>query len=137
MGPGGTSKARLLALSTEGCLSGLWGLGLGAAHWDKEGRGMRTPSLPDETGGDLSFGNLAFPKRLGLSPQPGLGEGHGEGAGQALAGRGTAAAHPTPPWATGTAAGKGTGGDHMLMQTQGSEISDGPTHTFCMLRHHG
>lgn len=47
--PGGTSKARPLALSAEGSLLGPWALG--TAHWDKEGRGVKTPSLPGGTGG--------------------------------------------------------------------------------------
>lgn len=98
---------------------------------------MRTPSLADGTGGDWSFGNLAFSKPLELSPQPWLGEG---GTGRELA----------RPWQAGkqqqqrpTALGPrdcgwgGGWGDHMLMQTQGQRLVTAPEHTFRMLRHHG
>lgn len=77
---------------------------------------MRTPGLPDGNGGNFSFGKLAFPQPLEPSAQP----WPGEGAGQALAGGGGNSSTPhTPPRATGTADGAGTGGDHMLMQTWG------------------
>lgn len=113
--PRWTSKARLLALS-EGSPLGPWALGLCVAHWDRESRGIRTPSLSDGTGGDVSFGNLAFSRPLELSPQPWQGEWRGRG----LPGRpGAAAAHPTPPRPRSCRWGGGNWGDHMLMQTQG------------------
>ena len=34
---------------------------LGTAYWDREARGVRTPSLPDGKEATLSLGSLAFP----------------------------------------------------------------------------
>lgn len=70
----------------------------------------------------MSFGNLAFPKPLELSPRPWLGKG--EEAGQALAGR-EAAAVSHCPGPQGLRVGRGLGRPHAHADT-GSEVSDGP-----------
>lgn len=129
-GPGGTVRLGRW-LSAEGSL---WGLCAGVVPTGTDkAEALRTPSLSDGTGGDLSFGNLAFPKRLELSPQPRLGRGTGP------AGQEAAAAVPHCPGALGpgNCGWGGDRGDHMLMQTQGQRLVTAPEHTFRMLRHHG
>lgn len=116
-GPGGTSKARPLAVSAAGSLLGPWALGLGAAHWDRERKGVRSPSLSDGTGGHLSFGNPAFPKPPELPPQPGWERGGRGWSG--LAAQEQQQRVPHRPGHRAAARAAGTGGDHMLMQTQG------------------
>lgn len=132
VGPGGTSKARLLALSTKSSLLGPWTLGLGVAHWGRQGRGVRTLSLPDGTGGNLSFGILASPKPLELSP------GWGRGRGLARPWQARKQQQQQRPTTLGPGdCGWGRGwGDLMLVQTQGQRLVT-PQNTFCMLRHHG
>ena len=111
-GPGETSKARL-ALSLRGSL---WGQGLRVLPTrDREGRGMRHPTLPPRWGWRHRVLAMDPPLATGATPNPGHGEGKSWPGSQEAT-----AAHPRPPlggslgWGWQTRRGQG---EHMLMQT--------------------
>ena len=122
-GPGETSKARL-ALSLRGSL---WGQGLRVLPTrDREGRGMRHPTLPPRWG---------WRHRV-LAIDPPLATGGEELA--RLAGSNSSAPQASLGWVTGMgmADEARTGRAHAHADRE-LRVSDGPQHTFHMLRHHG
>lgn len=122
-GPGGVREAwRWLCPRAVGAVDS----GCGAAHQNREGRGVRTlaSQMVLEATSVLAIWLFPKPRELPLSPGGRQGRKEDGGASQALT-RGAAAYLYLP--ATGTAYGMAGLGDHMLIADTGLELSDSPT----------